>query len=160
MNVLLIYATYSGGTLAAAQHIIHRLQHFSANTKLQLASQTSPNDLIQYDLVIIGSPSWLVDEKEGQPHLEIGALLNKSQHLNLNNKKFAVFGLGEADYAHFCGANQIIENFIREKGGTLICNSLCIDGYFTKENKSLDIINQWVNTIASGMAKVNETATL
>lgn len=147
MNILLVYATYSSGTLTAAQKV-HELLTVAGHTiHMQEAAESNPAEFSSYDLIIMGSPSWMIQKKDGMPHEHHLLLMEKAAPLSFESKKFAVFGLGDDSYAHPCGAVDKIEAFIKEKHGTLIIDSLRLKDFYFFEDRNINLLTEWVNRI-------------
>src|SRR3989344_489529 len=105
MKILLVYATYSSGTFTASEFIASELGKKNHNVKIQQAKDTKLTDFSGFDLIILSSPSWMSEEgKDGSPHIDFMNLIKNSEGKTFENKKFAVFGLGDEYYARFCGA--------------------------------------------------------
>ena len=51
----------------------------------------------------------------------------ENQPLDLSQMKFGVVGLGSSDYDTFCHAVDIVENALKAKGATQVCDSERID---------------------------------
>lgn len=147
MKILLLYATNSGGTFQASQTVESVLAQKGHSVDLKTPLEAEPTVLASYDLVIMGSPSWDYEDKEGQPHEDFVAFMKKSEGSSFTGKKFAIFGLGDTYYTHFCGAVDIMENFVKERGGILITPSARIDGYYAKLDEHTRALTSWSETI-------------
>ena len=148
MNILIAYATYSGGTQAAAESIAEVLQQHQHTITMKNFKDMQPDDLFAYEAIIWGSNSWLQDGKDGQPHQYVTAFMEQLHERSLQDKPFAVYGLGDSTYARFCGAVNHLERFVNELKGTLIVPSLCIDSYYFEQDKNTDLIKKWAEEIA------------
>ena len=58
MNILLVYATNSGGTAQAATMIADTLKGKGHIISVKEAKDAAPGDLSMAALIILGSPSW------------------------------------------------------------------------------------------------------
>ncbi len=112
------------------------------------AFETRPQELANYDLLIFGSPSWDYEGKEGQPHEDITNLLKRLDGSSLTGKKYAIFGLGDTSYMHFCGAVEIIESILNGKGTIQLVPSLKIDRYYYRPDSGKKI-QEWVDQLAT-----------
>lgn len=130
MNILIAYATYSGGTQMAADFLAQNLKASGHTVDLKRISEIVFEDTLLYDLRVFASPSWDDGEKEGQPHIDFISFIKNSEGKDFSNKPCVVFGLGDISYKHFCGAVDVLEEFIKKSGGKLIFQSLKIDNYF------------------------------
>ena len=148
MKILIIYATFSNGTALAVQQTAEVLSHHNHTVITKRAHDTDPEEFLMYDLVIMASPSWLVKGKEGQPHDDYFALKEKFRTEVFNNKQFAVLGLGDSTYAHFCGAVDYLEEWIRELKGNLIVPSLRVDGFYFDQEANTETIRAWAEDLS------------
>ena len=148
MNILIVYATNSGGTQIASQSIQEVLTGKTHTVVVKQAAQTSPPELGQYDLVILGSPSWDYESQEGLPHADFIDLIKKCQGTAFEGKKFAVFGLGDSSYTHFCGAVNHLEEFVTSVKGTKSGESLKIDGFYFNQEKNTELIRSWTEGLS------------
>jgi len=65
---------------------------------------------------------------------------------SFKGKRFAVFGCGDSTYDYFCGAVDAIEELIKAKGGTLVMESLKIDG-----DPEAEEIREWTESVAAAI---------
>lgn len=148
MKILIVYATYSSGTQVAATLIEETLKETGNEVSLKNAKDVDPQELKNFDLVVVGSPSWFVEGVEGQPHQYFFDLFKKIQNGSLAGKKFAVFGLGHsAYYAIFCGAVDKLEEWIKNAKGSLISDSLKIDGFYFNQAKNEQLLKDWAKNL-------------
>jgi len=147
MNILIAYATYSGGTQAAVEHLSQTLQKASHSTTVKLISELSFEDILNYDLRIFASPSWDNDGLEGQPHMDFSSFIKNSEGKKLDGKSCAVFGLGDSSYSHFCGAVDILTDFVKSRNGNLIIEPLKIDGYLFNMDANNKLLDEWAAKI-------------
>lgn len=147
MKILIVYATYSGGTLTAVQSLSTTLNSQGIETELKNPSDTTLEDLKKYELVILASPSWDHEGKDGQPHMDFLNWMSSIGENNFDNIKFAVMGLGDSSYAHFCGGADVLNSFVIQKKGVAIIDPLKLDGFFMNQEKSTQEINVWAKQI-------------
>lgn len=106
-----------------------------------------PDSLSQYDLIIFGSPSWNYEKTEGMPHEFFLRFMQQMEGQSLTGKKFAVYGLGDTAYIHFCGAVDHIEEFIKKLGGTVVSEPLRIDGFFFDQKNNELKLQEWAENL-------------
>lgn len=147
MKILIVYASYSGSTLMASQTVMETLTKPGHNVVLKTAVEVKPEELTASDLIVLGSPSWDYDGKEGQPHEDFLKFIESMKSVNLENKPFAVFGLGDSSYMNFCGAVNVLEEFVKNVKGKLVVASLKIDGYFLDQQKSTQSLTDWAEKL-------------
>lgn len=144
MKVLILYATYSSGTQTAAEIIRDTVKSLGHDVTVTNVSNASPEEFDPYNLIIMGSPSWMIENKDGQPHHEFLEYMKKMGGKTYPDKEFAVFGLGDTSYAHFCGAVKHLEEFVAKMRGTLITKSLKIDGFYFNQDANEESARSWV----------------
>ncbi len=149
MNSLLVYATNSGSTLTASQIVLEELTNHGLNPVLKTAAETDPQELNAYDLVILSSPSWDFADREGAPHEDFIKFMEQAKDANFEEKKFAIFGLGDSSYTRFCGAVTDLEAFVKEKKGILIVDSLKIDGFYFAQEENTKLLKDWAQKTAN-----------
>ena len=154
MKILILYATHSGSTQQASQVLADNLESNNMKAVLKQVNQTDPHEIINYDSIVLASPSWDYDGKEGMPHEDYISFMDKAKDFVWKEKSFAVLGLGDSSYTHFCGAVNHLEKFIREKEGKLIIDSLKIDGYYFDQDTYDNNIKNWSEKLTS---KLNAT---
>lgn len=153
MNIIVLYATNSGSTFMAAQVVADVLKQAGSQVTLKNVNEADPNSLINYDLVVIGSPSYDYEGKEGQPHEDISSFLSKLSKEVIQNKKTAIFGLGDASYMEFCGAVKVIEKILGDFGSKQVAESLCIDGFFFQQDQNTQKLSDWTKNLNLNLSK-------
>lgn len=151
MNVLLVYSTNSGTTQIVAQTITDAL-NAASHTVTQIETlEADPAKFMTYDLVLLGSPSWDYEGKEGQPHEHYLPLFEKSKGVTAEGKSFAVFGLGDKSYTYFTGAVDVLEKYVAELKGKLIVPSLRIDTYYQNLPTNTVAIDEWIKNLLEAL---------
>lgn len=101
------------------------------NRKIQMtktrAEQASANDFTQGDVLVLASGTWNTGGEEGQlnPHMD-EFLKKRVKDMDLKGKKVAVIGLGDERYRYTCKAADRLEQWVKEHGGSLLCETLRI----------------------------------
>lgn len=131
MKILQVYGTLSGSTMTAAELIGNTLRAAGHDVDVLSVESVAKDSVKNYDALIVGSPSWEDQGKDGQPLPEITAFLGSLTTQDLLNKKVALFGLGDISYPHFCGAIDVIESKLKELGVAPLIESLKIDRYYS-----------------------------
>ncbi len=156
MDILIVYATNSGGTYLAGQYIQDVLQEHGHQVVLKKAKDTTSQELGQYQVVIFGSPSWYVDGREGQMHWDMAKLLDAIPDALLHKKQCAVYGLGDNSYAYFCGAVDAIEIKLAQHNMQIVVPSLRINEFYYQPDANAADIKQWAHKLAG---RVSNTPT-
>lgn len=145
MKILIAYATYSSGTETAARIVAEELQKNNEVT-LKRVAELSVEEPDNYDLTVLCSPSWLNEEKEGQPHHDVTAFMKLIGDKKYEGKRFAVLGLGDSSYAEFCSAVDHLEAFVKKVQGALATPSLRIDGFYFNEGENSQKVREWAHS--------------
>jgi flavodoxin I len=143
MKTLLIYATNTGSTLEVANYITSKFKENNQEIKVEDARNITPETFNDYDLCLLGAPTW----GDGELLESFSRALEKFAGKKFPGKKFAVFGLGDSTYAHFCGAADHLENFVKQVEGKLIAPTLKIDNYYFNQQQESPKISEWVKKI-------------
>lgn len=155
-NILLLYGTNSGGTLEVAEYVAETLRELGASVHVQNARDALVDDLERYDAIILGSCSWSRMTKDGEKHgqlqQDMGAFTVRAAKLHVPNKKFAVYGLGDHTYSSFCGSATLLEQFVKQIGGTLVGEPLKVDQYYFHLDKNRAAVKAWASGVALALA--------
>lgn len=148
MKVLIIYGTLSGSTMTAAQIASDAITSHGCETEL-VAADPSVKDLIApHQAVVFASPSWEDQGKDGQPLPEIRQLIESLDSGALAGKKVALLGLGDENYEHFCGAVNVMEELLKEKGvAEFAVPHLKIDRYYSSPDNEQKV-KDWAQELA------------
>lgn len=149
MKALIIYATYAGSTYMVAEKLANIFKQRGDEVEMVKAPEVNIDNMFNYDLIIMGSPSWDTQGKEGMPHGEILDLMNRTGDRRFDGKNFAIFGLGNTTYDKFCGAVDHMEKFIKNKGGNVVGQPLKIDNYYLDNDIKMDQIQKWADQLVS-----------
>ncbi len=151
MNILLVYATNSGTTMTTAQTVNDKLAAKGHTVTMKEARDTTPEDFNSPEVIVLGSPSWDYEGKEGMPHEDYIPLFEKLKGVTHENKPFAVFGLGDSSYKHFCGSADHLEELVTSMKGKLIVPSLRIDKFYSDQTGNMDKINAWADSVIAAL---------
>lgn len=139
IRALIVFGSNTGNTQNTAEMIGDVLEGKSWEIVMKSVDETSVEELTwDYDLVMLGSSTWGDDEIEMQE--DFAEFYENMDEVSLNGKKVAAFGCGDESFMHFCGAVDLIEEKVEELGGSLVIESLKIDG---DPNDADDDIREW-----------------
>lgn len=148
MTTLLVYATYSSGTLTAAELLVTEFAKKNmAITMVNAKDVPDIETLKPFDTIIFASPSWLNRDQEGMPHEFMLGLIDRLQGQTLPGKKMAVFGLGDTSYATFCGAVDHLVKLVKDLKGELVIDPLRIDGFYYEQPANEKLLLEWGNIL-------------
>ena len=150
MNVTIIYSTQSGSTSTAAEMVADTLKTAGHTVTICSALETTKDTVAPFDVLVVGSPSWEIDGKDGQPLPEVIALLEAMPKEAFVNKKVAVFGLGDETYTHFCGGVDVINTKLAQKGVTPFVEPLRIDRYYSTHDNQTKLV-EWAQTLGKSI---------
>lgn len=151
MDILIVYASNSGSTFLTAEALAgilskkHRVIMRSAETIV-------PNDFLSYDGVILGSPSWAEEGNEGYPLPAMMKLLRAAESADFSQQWFALFGCGDTSYTYFCGAVNVMEEFLPKFKGKKIVQSLKLDSYYYDLKNSTVKVGEWGSLLLKAIA--------
>lgn len=151
MNILLVYATNSGTTMSSAQTVNDKLVAKGHTVTMKEVRDTTESDFTAPEAILLGSPSWDFEGKEGMPHEDWLPLMEKLKTMTFENKPFAVFGLGDSSYKHFCGAVDHMEELVNTMKGKLLVPSLRIDKFYSDQTGNMDKINAWADSVIAAL---------
>ena len=137
--------------MTAAQTISDVLTKKGHQVTMKEARMSSEDDFKASQVVILGSPSWEFEGRDGMPHEDFMALIDKLKTLTFEGKPFAIFGLGDSTFPHFCGAVGHLEEFVTTVKGKLIVPSLKIDKFFNDMTGNTDKITKWAESVAAAL---------
>jgi flavodoxin I len=119
-KVLVIYASMTGNTEEMAEAIVEGVKEAGIEVVSKEAFDGNPEDLNDYDGIIIGAYTW----GDGELPDEFLDFYEGMDGLDLSGKKAAVFGSGDTSYPIYCGAVDTIEQKLRELGAEIVMESL------------------------------------
>lgn len=123
----LFFGTQTGNTESAAEEI--QKIFGSGLVDLHDVAKADASDLVSYDCLIIGCPTWNIGELQS----DWEGLFPELDDLDFSGKKVAYFGCGDqVGYAdNFLDAIGILEEKIAERGGKTV-------GYWSTEGYEFD----------------------
>lgn len=146
LKILLIYATNSGSTFVAGEMIKEALDK-DFSVVMQNASETNPQDVDNYDVLVLGSPTWDYAGQDGMPHEKMLELLNKWKNKSFAQKRFAVYGCGDKMFVEFCAAVDYMEKFVTAAGGVLVLPSLRLNNFFFELDTDVALTKKWAEEL-------------
>ncbi len=121
------------------------------SVRLLIAEQAAPEDLLHGDVLLLASGTWNTGSIEGQLNPHMHELLKKrAASVDLKGKKVAVVALGDERYYYTCRACDHLEQFVKERGGVLLCDSLrIINEPYGQEEK----VKKWGEKLIASIQK-------
>lgn len=152
MNILLIYATYSGSTMSASQVLSDTLAEQGHQVSMQLVTETTADQLTQAEALILASPTWDYNGHEGMPHEDFLPFMEQHKDLKMPGKPVAILGLGDQNYSHFCGAVGHMEEYVRGLEMNLVVESLKIDQFYMDEPGNTEKVKNWGASLSAALS--------
>lgn len=144
MNVLLAYATNSGSTYTVSELVSNTLSEKGHQVDVKNIPEVEHREFGNYDLIIFASPSWDHEGNEGYPHSDFVYFMEGVGDAKYSGKKFAIVGLGDSNYEHFCGAVDHLQEFIKKLEGEEVVEPVKIDQYFMDPETHNQKVKDWV----------------
>ena len=147
-KTLILYASTTGNTKAAAQTIYNVLSKNGKDVVIYDVIQAANLNLREFDNLIIGSSTW----DEGMINYQMSDFLVKyfsePANTNLSAKKFVVFGCGESTYEHFGEAVPKLEEMFHRYGAEMVLEGLKID-FDPQTEENLKQIEAWAEKLSA-----------
>ena len=123
-KAVIIYGTTTGNTETLAGFVADGLEAAGMDVRVKNVADASPNDLLGYDVIVLGSSTW----GNGELQEDFIDFYDKMKDGFLSGKKAAAFGPGDSSYDNFCIAVDMLESKLKECGAEIVVNSLKVDG--------------------------------
>ena len=119
-KAIVVYASETGNTESVAEEVVKGPEQGGLDVTLKNVEESSPGELSEYDLVLLASSSWGEEEKE--LHESMVDFYEELKGIDLSGKPAAAFGCGDSEYTYFCGAVDLLEERLEERGAKLLHN--------------------------------------
>ena len=131
MSLAIFYGSTTGNTENAAE-MIHA-EFGSLVTHMANITDITPQDMLKYDVLIIGTPTWNV----GELQYDWEDFLPQLNGLDLTGKKIALFGLGDSyGYSeNFLDALGLLWDELKVLGSPELVGLWPTEGYIFDESK-------------------------
>lgn len=138
-----MYASSTGNTQYLAENIFTFIQKAGFEVDLQEIYDVNPNDLLEYDGILVGTYTW----DGGEVPDECMDVYEELEDLDLSGKKAFVFGSGDSFYTDTYGAGlQLFEEKLSEQNAEIITPYYLVDLEPTDEDfaNCLEIISTFL----------------
>ncbi|MHB0880341.1 flavodoxin [Paenibacillus sp. SEL1] len=122
-KIMIAYASLTGNTEEIAELIAEGVRQAGHEAELKASYDCSAQELLAYDGFLLGVYTW----GDGELPDEFLDFYEELDELDLSGKKTAVFGSGDTSYTQFCGAVDLVEKKVKERGASVIQESLKIE---------------------------------
>ncbi|MBY9081726.1 flavodoxin [Paenibacillus sp. HN-1] len=123
VRILVVYASLTGNTEEMAELIAEGIRQAGNEAVLKEAHECSADEMIAYDGALLGAYTW----GDGELPDEFLDFYEEMDEVELKDRKTAVFGSGDTGYAIYCGAVDLLEKKLSERGAELVQPSLKIE---------------------------------
>ena len=134
-EVLLVYASMTGNTEEMANLVEKGLLEVGATVEKKDVVDVDASAIEEYQNILLGAYTW----GEGALPDEFLDLYDDLEAMDLSEKTFAVFGTGDTSYSVYCGAVDLLEDVIKDKGGKLALEGLKVENWPEGNDKDLSI---------------------
>lgn len=133
LSIGVFYGSTTGNTESIAQKIKEQLGNKVSH--LADVNVADPAELEQYDLILMGVPTWDV----GEMQIDWDDFIPRMEGLNLAGKKVAFFGVGDAEgYPdNFLDAVGMLWEAVKPLGGPQLIGVWPTEGYSFNESRGL-----------------------
>lgn len=149
MNILIIFESYSSTTATVSDLLSEELRAGGHTVRVGRMSEGIRFWEESYDVVIFATPSWFDRGQEGQPHTAFLEFMDAHHADDFSGISCAFVGLGDANYAHFCLAVDILEDFFTKRGAKKPFETLKIDNFYMNEATEKEKLKAWCRAIGS-----------
>ena len=134
---------FCGSVYGNAQHVAEQVEESLASQgyDCELYEDAAVADFIQNDAILVITST--TGQGDVPPNLEFVFSDLKDEFPLLNQKPFAVAGLGDSSYDNFCGGGRHFYALLTELQGKPVADMLEVDAIETMEPEK-DVV-EWVN---------------
>lgn len=129
-KAIIVFGSTSGNCEELAGIIADTATGKGLEVVLKNVTETSVDELQDYDLILLGSSTW----GDGELQDDFYDFDADMSNISLADKKVAVFGCGDSGMDDFCGAVTLIESRVKSCGAALTTESLRVDGDIVRED--------------------------
>ena len=146
-KAIVVFASETGNTESVAEEVVKGLEEGGLDVTLKTAEDSEPRGLLDYDLVLLASPSYGEEEKE--LHESMVDFYDELNNIDFAGKPAAAFGCGDSEYTYFCGAVDLLEERLEGRKAMLLHDlgeGFRVDG--DPDQEVLDNAKAWGKEIA------------
>jgi len=127
VRINIIYTTSTGNTEHVIGVLRKTLESSGAEVTTKLAEETTPEDLLEGDLLILACGTWNLQGTEGFLHPRMHSLLfERAKDLDLGGKQVAIISLGDDRYYFTGRATEHLIQFVMNHNGKVLRSPLLI----------------------------------
>jgi sulfite reductase (NADPH) flavoprotein alpha-component len=140
VNLTIVYGTQSGNARNLAHVIGESLESQGFSAPVLDMGEVDPEEILFMKHVVIVTSTY----GDGEPPdnaSEWMSFLKFGEELNLNQLSYAVIGLGDPYYPHFCQCGKDFDHYLSKWGAHAMLNRLDCDLYYEEQYP------EWVNEL-------------
>jgi len=145
MRVVVCYATKTGKCELMAKTVKETLSEFVEELDFYPVNLISAKDLLEYDLIFLGSPTY----GEGELPDDFNLFYEELDAIDLKGKSAAIFGCGNTRYPYFCNAVNLLESKLLDTGANILRESFKVSGVVEPE---LPNLKNWAERVFKAKA--------
>ncbi|MCP5417317.1 MAG: flavodoxin domain-containing protein [Chromatiaceae bacterium] len=150
MGATIVYASQTGNARSVAEALAAAGRSRGVDIRLLPVDQVKPRELSKARLLLLVVST----HGEGEPPevaLELYRFLHSTRAPRLNGLKYAVFGLGDSSYEHFCQAARDFDLRLEELGASRLLERVDADLDFLARSR------HWVTAVLGKVDALNAT---
>lgn len=132
-KIIIVYASMSGNTEELAEAIAAGIQEAGIEPDLKNVMDTNASELEKYEGVLLGAYTW----GDGDLPDEYEDFYEEMDDVNLQGRKFGVFGSADSSYTYFGKAVDTLEEKLAEIGGEKVFDGFKVELNPSKDEKQL-----------------------
>lgn len=122
-KILIVYASLTGNTEEIAELIAVGIKTAGGQAVLKSVTDCNAFEIREYEAVLLGAYTW----GDGELPDEFLDFYEELDELELQGINAAAFGSGDTGYEIYCGAVDLIEAKLKERGAKVVQDSLKIE---------------------------------
>ncbi len=132
-KVIVICCSMTGNTEEMAEEIVAGVRDAGIEPVIRDIMDAKASELEEYDAILIGAYTW----GDGELPDEFLDFYEELDSVELQGKLAAVFGSGDTSYPIYCGAVDLIEEKLKERGAQISSPGLKVEFNPSDEEKEL-----------------------
>lgn len=157
-TALILYGSTSGNTRYLSEFVQSGLEKAGYSVTRKNVIEARVPDLVEYDLVVLGSSTWdgpKVDglsgkaqnaAVQGRLQPDMREFAEELVKVDLQQKPMAVWGVGHYSYTYTCNAANLLEEAVRAANGKLLVEPFRV---MDVVDLSADAIEVWASSLTA-----------
>jgi sulfite reductase (NADPH) flavoprotein alpha-component len=148
-DIYLLFGSQSGNAQNLAHQVADALQAAGLETQVHDMGELAPETLLDVSRLIIITSTY----GDGEPPdnaSEWMSYLKFSDELSLQHLHYAVLGIGDTYYPHFCQCAKDFDHYLSKHGGLSLLPRLDCDLYYEEQ------YGEWLNQLIEVLKKEDQ----